>query len=605
MLSNVESLTHTQKRNQQKRRAKERMASLNSQAVVYDIIRGNEGSIRGPSQRKLVASVGVIKSSSSSLDDSKHDSLYKREENIQKSSLALFREWRSGREQARKLKANKKHSSFAAGRAVRILARRERRRMGTVSTISAIGRTDVNSNGKEKSHQNIFTPGAHGTKIEIPSEKVTSTTKSKKLGKRGRRKLVISNRALGENIGNSLIRSVRAHHVARVVRNANHFIALLSDVALYARGWYIMWWESGVRVLYVEISQCCDANPAYAGAAFVQCLLHLHGLQYSEANVLRVLGRNQPLLDLLMEVGFSENEVLRCWREWEGTHEYQATQRAISSLGSQAIYAPLLYLLKRTMVNHAWAGLDVAVSILARFCPPLDVALSVVDVVFAGWGIVQTLVSRRRMHASLVALTEENTVDWSRPSTLIRSRRVRLPPAPRDGMLAPAAPIESEEIRLGRLNLNALGRAATGAGLVVAIPIGVAGALASAGVIGGLTIASSPFLAGYEAYNRVRGTRGIDWSSIGVRLRSALTHDEPQVVSLTLIPGRITEVAVGTTEMNQARYLIMQPAADSSDSDEEFDHGEVGTYTGGRYVVNRPRSGHRDSDDFYYNPDFP
>jgi hypothetical protein len=490
-------LSHTQKRNLQRRQAKARLGALNSLAAVQDTVLGSEGEFGSPSQHKLVASSGVIKSPISSLGRTKQGSLNRPEVSSHKSLLALFREWRSGRQQARKLKVNKKQSSFAAGRAVRILARRERRQMRTVSTVDITGRADVSSNGKEISHQNVKSTGASGTNLGIPSVKVTPNTKStKKLGKRGRRKLVISQRALGANIG-TLTRSIRAHHVARVVRNANHFIALISDIALYARGWYVMWWESGVRVLYVEIAGVCTANPAYAGAAFVQCLLHLHGLQYSEANVLRILSSSRPLNDLLLEVGFSENEVLRCWREWEGTHEYQATQRAISSLGSPAIYAPLMHLLRRTMVRHGWAGLDVAVSILARFIPPLDVVLSVVDVVFAAWGIAQTLVSRRRMHAALVALHSDST-DWSRPSTLIRSRRVRLPPAPRDGMLAPAAPIEAEEISFGRWDMSALGRAATGAGLVVAIPIGVAGALATAGVAGGLTLAATPFLAGYE-----------------------------------------------------------------------------------------------------------
>jgi len=604
-------LSHTQKRNLQRRHAKARMSALNSLAVTQDIVYGSEGDIRSLSQHKLVASSGVINSLVSSVGRSNQRSLNRSEESSHKSLLALFREWRSGRVQARKDKVNKKQSSFAAGRAVRILARRERRQMRTVTTVDMTGRADVSSKGGKENHHNTSSTGASRTKLVIPPKEVTTSTKpARKLGKRGRRKLVINEHSLGANIG-TLTRSIRAHHVARVVRNADHFIALVSDVALYARGWYVMWWESGVRVLYVRISEACSANPAYAGAAFVQCLLHLHGLQYSEANVLRILSQSRPLSDLLFEARFSENEVLRCWREWEGTHEYQSTQRAISSLGSHAIYAPLMYLIKQTMVGHGWAVLDVAVAILARFVPPVDVVLSVVDVVFAGWGIAQTLVSRRRMHTSLVSLTED-TADWSRPSTLIRSRRVRLPPAPRDGMLAPAAPIEAEEISLGRWDVSALGRAATGAGLVVAIPIGVAGALATAGVAGGLTIAASPFLAGYEAYNRVRGTRGIDWSSVAVRLRNAVIRDEPRAVAVVVMPeairiapGRITQVGVGTTEMNQRTYTMMQPAADSSDSDEEFDHGEVGTYTGGRYVVRGSRSSRHDHDDFYYNPDCP
>jgi len=99
---------------------------------------------------------------------------------------------------------------------------------------------------------------------------------------------------------------------------------------------------------------------------------------------------------------------------------------------------------------------------------------------------------------------------------------------------------------------------------MVSVPVGTATLLAGAGIVGGLTIASSPFLAGYEAYNRIRGTPGINWSGLRVRMRESIVPAEP-VAQLRpsglvlIVHGHITEVAVGTTETHSRRYTIMQP----------------------------------------------
>jgi len=317
------------------------------------------------------------------------------------------------------------------------------------------------------------------------------------------------------------------------------------------------------------------SSPGFAMAALVQGLLHIEGRNTGIDNLHSLLTQSVFVDMYTTHLGLSRADVFRFWNTWEGTREFVDFQTALERFGNHILWVPVLEILRCSLASRVWRGFDAAVTILARFVPPLDLALSVVDIAFASFGIVRTLIDRVRLFSSINAMRGRSVYDTP---ILSRYVRIRAPSAAiEDDSGLPNVPIVEETVFFGAFSLHRTQRIVGAGGLVVAIPVGVGLSLAAAGIVGGLTIAASPFLAGYEAYNRVRGTQGINWDGVRARLRTSVEPPEP-VAQLRpsgvvlVVPGHIIDVAIGTTDVAR-QYQVMQPSSASN-----WDTGVSGFY---------------------------
>jgi len=191
-------------------------------------------------------------------------------------------------------------------------------------------------------------------------------------------------------------RAVRLSRGSRLSSTLPGLGEFVGDVMLYARGWYVMWWEPDVRKVYTDFS-ALFSQPGFGLSALVQCLLHIEGRERTQENVRNILDQSIFASVYRDALNLTRDNVLRYWNSWEGTRQYVEFQAALLRFGNHIIWAPVVAVLKVVLAGSFWRGVDAALTILARFVPPLDIVLSVADIAIASSSVIKVLIDRARL----------------------------------------------------------------------------------------------------------------------------------------------------------------------------------------------------------------
>jgi len=254
--------------------------------------------------------------------------------------------------------------------------------------------------------------------------------------------------------------------------------------------------REGYRTLYLIAGRPADSL-AIALVLLAQCRSEVsepHELEILDAladfTVCKEFARreNVEVLETLRRVPYIQQG--ETWANW------CALRPALNERDIACIVMALLTRGSLARMGY-WLG-EVALEVAARFIPPISLGLSVLNLGRTFGDVLDVWYRRYAMHSEYANLIAGNPSNFNAasigsgllPSMIFMDSEIR-------------TEIIADEQRSRTQTI--LASAGLGLGGLVGGPIVIGASLATAGIIGGLGLAATPFLAAAEAYNLARG----------------------------------------------------------------------------------------------------